>query len=298
MLLPYYEGDAILADRMVALQEGLGEAGWIEGENLEIEWRLAGNDTSLAARLATELDSLDLDAAFSASTPVTRALIQNTSDIPIVFAGISDPIGAGFVESLPRPGGRVTGFMAYEASLGGKWFQLLLMIAPHATRVGVLFNPSTVVNPGAYWFPSMEAAAAARGVEIVLLQYTTEGEIPALIQDLLSEPNVALLVGPDLSNQTFRRTIIDLVNASTLPTLYTEAFYVRDGGLVSYGASFLDMWRRAAVYLGLILDGARPAELPVQPPSKFDFAINLGTARKQGLDLPVEFTLLADLVVE
>lgn len=297
-LLPYFEGDPLLDRRLAALFEGAASTGWDEGEDFLLVRRLCGNDAALAAAMAAELVAMDVDVLFSASTPSSRALYATPGDTPIVFASISDPLGAGFVKSIAHPGGRGTGSMLYEASLGGKWVELLGRLVPGMRTIGVLYNPDTVVNPGAYWFGTMRDAAAAQSVQLRELRFHGEDEIASLIQSIAPLESSGLFVAPDLSTQTFRSTIVAAVAALRLPTLYAGDFFVHDGGLVSYGASYEEAWRLAGTYIGRILSGAVPGDLPVQAPDKFELFINLATARAQGIVIPPDLLATATAVIE
>lgn len=218
--------------------------------------------------------------------------------IPIVFVGVSDPIGEGFVASLPHPSGNLTGFINFESSLASKWLELLTQIAPGAKRVGIMFNPKQAPGGGLHFLPSFEAAAPAFGVELIAAPVDSDAEIERAITSLGHGPGGGLILPPDIFTLTRRAEIILLAARYNLPTVYSNPYLARDGGLLSYGPDPTDLFRRAATYVDRILRGAKPADLPVQLPAKFDLLINLKTAKALGLTIPPNLVALADEVIE
>jgi putative ABC transport system substrate-binding protein len=250
------------------------------------------------AGFAKELVALQPDLVLAITTPAVAAILRETHSIPVVFTVVSDPVGSGFVPpNLSRPGGNVTGFSNFEASLGGKWVQVLKDIAAQISRVALLFNPATAPYINNYW-GALEAASKAFGAAAQAAPYHGAADIEATIKDLARRSDAGLIVMPDISDQTHRETIISLAALHRVPTIYGFKIFVQHGGLVSYGSDLPDLHRRAATYADLILKGARPAELPVQLPTKFELAINLKTARALGLDIPPALLARADEVIE
>jgi putative tryptophan/tyrosine transport system substrate-binding protein len=278
--------------------QGLTELGWTEGRNLRIHVRWASGDITLMRTLARELVELQPDVILSQSTPVTAALQQETRTIPIVFVIVSDPIGSGFVVSMPRPGGNITGFVHNEPSLGGKWLELLTEIAPGVKRVAAMFNPDTSPSTTPYHFPSFEAAARAFKVEPIAAPVRDDAEVEAVIASLGRDRDGGLLVMPDDFMDNHRAQIISLAARHNVPSVFQIPVFVRDGGLLSYGTDFRDIFRRAAPYVDRILRGTKPADLPVQLPVKFVMAVNAKTARTLGLTIPQSILFRADEVIE
>jgi putative ABC transport system substrate-binding protein len=230
------------------------------------------------------------------NTPTVRALHQLTNTIPIVFAGQSDPVGDGFVASLAKPGGNITGFSSLDAAIIGKWLQLLKEVAPGTQRVAVMFNPQTATQ--SIYLPVLEAAAPSFKVTIVSATVRDAGEIETAIATLGREPGVGLVLIPDVFTSLHRRLIYPLVAQHRVPTVYPFGFHPPDGGLMSYGSDITDQFRQAASYVDRILHGAKPADLPVQAPTKFELVINLKTAKALGLDVPQTLLATADEVIE
>jgi putative ABC transport system substrate-binding protein len=249
--------------------------------------------------LAKELVGLPSDLLVAHTTQPVAALQRETSTIPIVFLIVSDPVGSGFVASLPSPGGNITGFINIESSLGGKWIEVLKEVAPGVTRAALMFNPETAPYSRFYLEP-FEAAARSRGVEPIAAPVRTKADIERVIASLAERPDTALAVMPDvaLSTQKSRDLIIPLVARHRLLTIYPYRYWVGDGGLVSYGIDQVDLYRRVPTYIDRILKGAKPAELPVQLPTRFELAVNLKTAKALGLTIPESFLLRADEVIE
>jgi putative tryptophan/tyrosine transport system substrate-binding protein len=263
---------------------------------MDIRWTAANVDR--ARMHAKELVDLQPDVILAESTPVTAALQRETRTIPIVFAYVSDPVGAGFVAGLPRSGGNITGFIGIEAAMGGKWLQLLMEIAPGAKRVAAMFNPDTAPGGGSYYLPAFEAAARTFKVEPIVSRVHSEAEIETVMTSLGREPRGGLVVMPDGFMYVHRAPIILLAARYNVPAVYYNNFFSKDGGLLSYGADAVDIHRRSASYVDRILRGAKPAELPVQVPTKFEMAVNLKTAKALGLTVPQSILLSADEVIE
>jgi putative tryptophan/tyrosine transport system substrate-binding protein len=266
--------------------------GWTDGRNLrmDVRWAAAGN-LDRTRIFAKELVDLQPDAILANTTLVTAALQRETQTIPIVFAGINDPVASGFVVGLPRPGGNITGLISLEETMGGKWLQLLTETAPGVKRAAIMFNPDTTPGGGSYYLPSFEAAARALKVEPIIASVHSDAEIETVITSLGREPGGGIVVAGGTFTMVHRAPIILLAAQNNVPTVYRDTVSVRDGGLLSYGPDYVDVYRRAAPYVDRILRGAKPADLPVQLPTKFEMAINLKTAKALGLTIPE--TLLA-----
>jgi putative ABC transport system substrate-binding protein len=248
-------------------------------------------------RFAKELVALQPDLILSSTTPTTAALLQQTRTIPIVFATVADPVGSGFVASFPQPGGNATGFVVTEGSLGGKWPELLKEIAPRVARVAMLFNPSTAPYAEIYLNP-FKAAAASLGVEAIVAPVRDMTELESVVAAQARDPNGGLIVMPDSFMDARRVEITSLAARYRLPAAYFFRAFAEFGGLLSYGNDLTDNYRRAATYADRILKGAKPSELPVQGPVKFELVINLKTAKALGLDVPLHLQQRADEVIE
>jgi putative tryptophan/tyrosine transport system substrate-binding protein len=297
VLMGWAENDSDAQAWVAAFREGLQKLGWTEGHNIRIDTRWAAADVASMKRFAKELVALQPDLILSHTTPTTTALLQQTRTIPIVFATPSDPVGSGFVESLARPGGNATGFATNEGSLGGKWPELLKEIAPRVARVTMLFNPATATY-AEYYLNPFKAAAASFGVEAITAPVNDTSELESVVAAQARQPNSGLIVMPDSFLNVHRAEIVLLADRYRLPTVYPTRFFAELGGLLSYGVDQLDNFRRAATYADRILKGAKPSELPVQLPVKFELVINLKTAKALGLDVPVQLQQLADEVIE
>jgi putative tryptophan/tyrosine transport system substrate-binding protein len=254
--------------------QGLAASGWNNGRNLRMDVRWAAANVDRMRMFAKELVDLQPDVIFANTTPVTAALQRVTLTIPIVFAVSSDPMDAGFVARLPRPGGNITGFIKIEAGMGGKWLELLTEITPGIKRVAIMFNPDTAPGGGSYYLPSFEAAARLLKVEPIAAPVHSDAEIETVVTSLARAPGSGLVVMPDGFMQVHRAPIILLVAQSNVPAVYSVTDFVRDGGLLSYGPDRADVFRRSASYIDRILRGAKPWDLPVQLPVKFEMAIN------------------------
>jgi putative ABC transport system substrate-binding protein len=297
ILMAFGEGDAGGQARVAAFREGLQKLGWAEGRNIRIDTRWATADVASIERLAKELVASQPDLILSNSTPTTAALLKQTRTIPIVFAVVSDPVGSGFVASFPRPAGNITGLTNIEPTMPVKWLELIKEIAPRVNRVAFLFNPATATYADYYLSP-FKAAAASFGVEVVIALVRDRSELELAISAQAREPNGGLVVMTDSFTSTHRAEIISLAARYRLPAIYPFRFFAELGGLLSYGNDLLDSFRRAASYADRILKGAKPSELPVQAPVKFELVINLKTAKGLGLEVPATLLARADEVIE
>jgi putative ABC transport system substrate-binding protein len=270
----------------------------VEGRNIRIDTRwTTPADTDSVQRFAKELIALQPDLILSNTTPTTAALLQQTRTIPIVFAMVVDPVGSGFVASFPRPGGNVTGFVVTEGSLGGKWLELLKDIAPNVARVALPFNPTTAPYAEIY-LNHVKAAGASFGVETITAPVRDSSELESIVAAQAREPNGGLIVIPDSFTDAHREEIISLAARYSLPAVYFHRFFATHGGLMSYGIDLKDNFPRAATYVDRILKGEKPANLPVQAPTKYGLAINLKTAKALGLNVAPHLQQLADEVIE
>ena len=298
VLMSWDESDPVIKTFLSSFMRGLAESGWTDGGNVRMEVRWAGGNVDRLRMFAKELVDLQPDAILATSTPSTAALQQVTRTIPIVFAGISDPVGAGFVVSLPRPGGNITGFINMEGAFGGKWLEVLKEIAPDIKRAAIMFNPDTAPAGGSYYLPSFDAAARKLKLEPIAARVRSDAEIETVMTSLGRELGGGLVVMPDAFMETHRGQIILFAARNNVPAIYSLSVFARDGGLLSYGADRVDIFRRSASYIDRILRGAKPAELPVQLSTKFEMTINLKTAKSLGIDVPLFFQQRADEVIE
>jgi putative ABC transport system substrate-binding protein len=283
---------------IAAFLEGLQKAGWEDGRNIEIVYRWAGANVDRYEPLAKELVELQPDIILANTTPVTAALQRQTRTIPIVFGNVSDPVGAGYVDSLARPGGNITGFTNFEAAMSGKWLELLKGIAPRVTRAAIMFNPRTAPGGGNYFLPPFEAAAPILSVKPLAIPVHGTTEIENAIAGLASEPGGGLVVSPDSFMTVHRKLVILLTNAAKLPAVYPLAIFANEGGLLGYGPDYRDSFRRSAAYIDRILKGEKPAALPVLAPTKYELVINLNTAKALGIEIPSAILARADEVIE
>jgi len=298
VLMSYAESDSDAQAWYGAFREGLQKLGWMEGHNTQIDTRWAiPDDAESMRRFAKELVALQPDLLLSSTTPTTSALLQQTRTIPIVFAIVADPIGSGFVANFARPGGNVTGFIFTEPTMAGKWLELLKEIAPRITRVAMLFNPTSATYAD-YWLKPFKAAAPSFAVEAIAAPVRDRSELETVIAAQARAPNGSLIAMPDSFTDTHRVEITSLAARYRLPAVYPFRFFAEVGGLLSYGVDRTDNFRRAAAYVDRILKGDKPAELPVQAPTKFELVINLKTAKAIGLDVPLHLQQLADEVIE
>jgi putative tryptophan/tyrosine transport system substrate-binding protein len=298
VLMAYGEGDAEGQSFTAAFVHGLQELGWTNGRNLRIDYRWAAGDVERMRAFAKELVELQPDAIVAHTTPVTAAVQRTTRTIPVVMAAVSDPVGDGFVPSLSRPGGNITGFINIESSMGGKWLELVNEIAPRVRRAAIMFNPDTAPARGAYFLDSFETAAQTLAIEPIKAAVRSDADIIRAIEELGRVPGGGLVATADGSMTVHRATIISQAARNNVPAVYHIAVSAKDGGLLSYGASVADIFYRCAPYIDRILHGARPADLPVQIPTKFEFVINLKTAKALGLEVPARLLARADEVIE
>jgi putative ABC transport system substrate-binding protein len=282
--------------RMTAFAQELAQLGWIAGRNVKIDSRWTAGDNERVRRYAAELVALAPDVIVANSSQSVAALLQATSTVPIVFAGIPDPVGAAFVNSLARPGGNATGFLLFEYGMSGKWLELLKQIAPQTTRVGVIRDPTVAAAAG--YFGIIQAAAPSFGVEVSPINVRDAADIEHAVTAFARSPNGGLIVTGAALMVVHRDLIVALAARHRLPAVYTVRFFVTGGGLISYGPDRVDQFRRAAGYVDRILKGERPGDLPVQAPTKVELVINLKTAKALGLDVPPTLLVRADEVIE
>jgi putative tryptophan/tyrosine transport system substrate-binding protein len=290
-------GDPTLRGLVAAFVEELAKLGWIDGSNAQIEQRWTNADIKLANALAKELLTTLPDVILASTTPATAVLHRETSIVPIVFAIVSDPVGAGFVASLRRPGGNITGFTQTEAALGGKWLSLLKDIAPGIEHAAIMFNPDTAPSGGNVFLGSFEAAARLLTVEPFTVPVRSDAEIETAVATLGRE-RAGLVTMDDSFMAVHFGTVISSSARNKVPTISVAIEHVRRGSLISYGPDFNDLFRRAAGYVDRILRGEKPADLPVQTPTKYLTALNLKTAKTLGLTVPPELLATADEVIE
>ena len=297
VLVPFPESEPVAQARVAAFREGLQKLGWTEGRTIRIDTRWGALDAEAMQRFAKELVGLQPDLILSQSTPNTAALLQQTGTIPIVFVQVTDPVGSGFVASISRPGGNVTGFITMEQTMAGKWLELLKEIAPRVNRVALLFNPATATF-AEFYLNSFKAAAASFAVEAIGAPVRSTSEFEPVIAEQAREPNGGLIVMPDIFMTGHRSEITLLAARYRLPAVYPFRYFAEIGGLLSYGNDPVDLVRRAATYADRIIKGEKPSELPVQAPVKFELVINLKTAKALGLDVPWILQQRADEVIE
>ena len=296
VLMFYEEDDPRSMLRVGAFLEVLQRLNWIKGDNVQIDIRWGAADMARSRSYVAELLALAPDIIVSHGSPATAALQEATRTLPIVFVNVTDPVGAGYVASLARPGGNATGFSYVEYGMSGKWLELLKEIAPRVTRAAVLRDPSHALGTGQ--LGAIQSVAPSLRIEITPIDVRDAGEIERTITDFARAPNGGLIVPASAGAFNHRKLIITLAAQHKLPTVYFQSNFVEDGGLISYGPETVDGFRKAALYVDRILKGERPADLPVQAPTKYELAINLKTAK--ALDLPVPSSLIgrADEVIE
>jgi putative ABC transport system substrate-binding protein len=296
VLLPAAENDPDYQPWLGAFAQRLQELGWIEGHNVRTDTRWATVNTAELRKQAAELTALAPDVILAPGTGAVRPLLQVTRTVPVVFPIIADPVSGGFVDSLAHPGGNATGFMLFEYSISGKWLELLKQIAPNVTRVTVLGDPDTATGPAQ--FGVIQAVAPSLRVEVKSLNKRDSNEIERALTAFARTPNGGLIVtagGPALVN---RDLVTTLAARHKLPAVYFDRAFVVGGGLLSYGPDRIDMWRRAAGYVDRILKGEKPADMPVQAPTKYQLVINVRTAKALDLNVPVHLQQLADEIIE
>jgi putative tryptophan/tyrosine transport system substrate-binding protein len=298
MLIGYAENDQETQARLSAFRQALEQLGWKEGRSIRLDYRFAPASPDEAQRFAKELVALHPDVLVGNSTPATAALLRETRTIPIVFVGVSDPVGSHFVATIPQPGGSITGFTNFEPSLIGKWLEILKEVAPGVTRAAVMFNPKTAPDEGAFFLDPFEPLARSLGVEPIIARVTDANEIESAVAALARKPGGSLVIMPDAFNTVHRQLIILLTARHLLPAIYPYRYQAVEGGLLSYGVDTVDLMRQAAPYVDRILKGEKPADLPVQAPVKFELVVNLRAARVIGLTVPAAIIARADEVIE
>jgi putative ABC transport system substrate-binding protein len=300
LLVPFAEDHPVGQGRVAAFLQGLQQSGWTDGRNVRIDYRWSAGEVDRTRKFANELIALGPDVVMAFTSAAVAPLRQATSTVPIVFAVVADPVGAGYVESLARPGGNVTGFAAQDYAVSGKLIELLKEIVPHLRRVAVLRDSAIAAGPGQ--FGALQALAPSFGVELRPLDLHDPGGIEhgiaAFAKDSNKGSNIGLIVTGSPSASLHRSLIVTLAARHKLPTVYYERLFVTAGGLISYGPDYLDHCRRAAGYVDRILRGEKPADLPVQAPTKYELVINLKTAKALGLEVPTTVLARADEVIE
>ncbi len=290
------EGDPESRLRILSFEKGLRDLGWVKGRNLQIDYRWAGDSNELL-KIAGDLVASKPELILTNSTPVAAAVREYTRTLPIVFVQVTDPVGQGFVASLARPGGNLTGITNFEFSIGSKWLETLREIVPSLARVGLVFNPNTAPFATMFVRP-LEATAASLGISTAITSGRDAAELERAIVALANEPNSGLMVLPDVSTVNHRNEIIALARRLRLPAIYPYRMFALSGGLVSYGSDVSDIYRRVASYVDRVLRGTPPGHIPVEAPTKFELVINLKSARSIGLDVPQRLLTLADDVIE
>jgi putative ABC transport system substrate-binding protein len=298
VLMAHAENDAEFHDYLSAFREGLQKLGWTEGRNIQIGSRWGAlDDAEARQRSAKELLALQPELILTQNTPPTASMLEQTRTIPVVFVIVADPVGSGFVQSLARPGANATGFTIMEPTIAGKWLELLKEIAPRVNRAAFLFNPATTPYRDIYLKP-FKAAAASLALEAIDAPVHDKQELESVVSAHAREPNGSLIVMPDGFLNVHRAEIILLAARYHLPAVYPWRFFTENGGLLSYGSVQSDMFQTAATYVDRILKGEKPAELPVQAPTKYELVVNLKTAKALGLDVPPLLQQRADEVIE
>ena len=296
ILMGIAENDPEGQARVAAFRQGLQDLKWVEGRNIRIDLRWGTGDATRVKAHAAELVSLAPNVILATNTPTVRALQQATRAIPMVFAGLADPVGDGAVTSLSKPGGNITGFSSFDAAIAGKWLQLLKEISPNIVRVAVIFNPDTA--PHSIFMPALEAAASSVALKLIRATVRDTAAIENAIATLGREPGGGLVVMPDVFVTGHRELVIAVAARNRVAAVYPFRFWVAQGGLLAYGPDIVDQYRRVATYIDRILQGAKPADLPVQAPTKFELAINLRTAKAVGLTIPQSLLVRATEVIE
>jgi putative tryptophan/tyrosine transport system substrate-binding protein len=296
VLMPLAADDPLSPARITAFAQALQELGWRDGRNVRIDYRWAAGDAARFHRYAQELLALAPDVILAGAGPSVVALQQTTHTVPIVFVGVADPVGAGFTESLARPGGNTTGFTVFEFGIGGKWLELLKEIAPGVTRVAILRDPSIAAGPAQ--FAAIQSVARSFAVDLSPVGVRDPDEIERGVSAFARTPNGGLIVTGGPLTAVHRDAIIALAARHRLPSVYPYRYFVTRGALVSYGPDPTDQYRQAAGYIDRILKGEKPADLPVQAPTKYELVINLKTAKALGLEVPPTLLARADEVIE
>jgi putative tryptophan/tyrosine transport system substrate-binding protein len=290
------EGDREGLERVASFLQGLRDLGWNDGGNVRLDVRWYGGDHDRAKTHARDLIEQPADVIVANGTLGLAAAQQLTKTIPIVFLVVTDPVGAGFVQSLSQPGGNITGFSTFEPEMGGKWIETLLEIAPHIKRVAALIDPE--FRGFADIWRAIENLAPSFGLGAMALHARSGPEIDSVIRDFARQPDSGLIVSPTSTNAAHRKLIFQVTSETRLPAIYPFSYYAKQGGLMSYGFDAADLFKRAAPYVARILDGERPGQLPVQAPTKFELVVNMKTAKALGLTVPPSLLARADEVIE
>jgi putative ABC transport system substrate-binding protein len=296
VLMSTDEDNAASKARVVALLHGLQQLGWTDGRNVRTDIRWSAGEPDRIRRHVAELVALAPDVILATGSSTLGPLLQATRTVPIVFVIVPDPVGAGFIDSLSRPGGNATGFLAFEYGISGKWVELLKQIAPAVTRAAIIRDPD--ISAGLGQFGAIQAAAPSFGVEVSPVNVRDASEIERAVTAFAGSPNGGLIVTASPLATVHRELIVTLAAQHRLPAVYYERFFVTAGGLTSYGPNFADQYQHAAGYVDRILKGEKPADLPVQAPAKYELMINLKTAKALGLDVPQTLLARADEVIE
>jgi putative tryptophan/tyrosine transport system substrate-binding protein len=296
VLWPLAADDPISQARNAAFLQALQQLGWTVGQNIQIDYRWSGGNDEVTRKYAVELAALAPEVILASGSAAAGPLLQATRTVPIVFAIVPDPVGAGFVDSLAGPGGNATGFISFDYGISGKWLELLKEIAPSVTRAAILRDPAITAGIGQWG--AIQTAAPSLGLETSPLNVRDASEIERAVTAFARSPNGGLVVTGSALANIHRNLIITLAARHRLPAVYFERFFVTAGGLISYGPDFLDQYRRAAAYVDRILKGEQPADLPVQAPTKYVLAVNLKTAKELGLEVPTSVLARADEVIE
>jgi putative ABC transport system substrate-binding protein len=296
-LMGWPESFTLAHSWLAAFRDKLAKLGWKEGNNIRIELRWNATDPDAMKTFPKELVDLRPDAIFSQTTPAISALARETQTIPIVFVLVSDPIGSGFAASLAHPSGNITGFTGNDPAIGGKWMELLKEIAPRTARVALLFNPATAPQIK-FYMPSIKATASSVAVEVSDAPVHAKQEIEGAMAAQARTPGGGLIVMPDAFNNANINLIIALAARYGIPTIFNDLLHAELGGLIAYGTDFAELFRQAAEYIDRVLKGAKPGQLPIQQPTKYELLINLKTAKALGLTIPESVLSLADKVIE
>jgi putative ABC transport system substrate-binding protein len=283
---------------LATFEARLRELGWASDRNLDLTYRWSGNDIEKAKAYARELVAAKPDLIVGHTDSSTAALLAETTQIPIVFVTVSDPIELGFLSSLSAPGRNATGSINFEPSLGGKWFEILSDLAPDVRRVMMMYNPSTAPRAEAVYSPSLKAADSSRHVETVVRRIHEENDIERALAELGREPGGGLVITPDNFVTDRSPLVVSLLSKFSIPAIHPYPYFPRGGGLASYGVDPVDSFRKVAFYIDAIFRGAKPKDLPVQLPTKFQLIINLGTAKRLGLDVPPRMLATADQLID
>jgi putative ABC transport system substrate-binding protein len=296
VLMSYAADDPAGQARLLAFAQELAQSGWMDGRNVRIDVRWGAVDPERIRSYAAELVALAPDVIVATGSAIVGSLLQVTRAVPIVFVQVADPVGAGFVDSLARPGGNATGFTPFEYAIAGKWLELLKEIAPGVTRAAVLRNVAVAAGPGQ--FGAIQASAPSLGMEVRPISVRDADEIERAVAEFARQPNGGLIVVGGTPAALHRDVIIPLAARHRLPAIYSDPVFIAYGGLIAYGPDRTDEYRRAAGYVDRILKGEKPADLPVQAPVKHELVINLKTARSLGLEVPPTLLARADEVIE